>query len=705
MLTGYVIFVFFTAVGITSYFRYKIKYRIFYVFHHIVFITYIITIMHTIDNVERRNGGRSQTFKWFSATILLYACDRAAMYLNHRYFSTVTSASAIDSTDPTGKGKLVILKVKKPSLFHFCPGQYVYLKVPGVDNRWHPYSIGSGPESKSLDFYIKVYEENSWSGRLFQMIHDQQESTSENEEAWDAGLSLTDRDAPGDLEFQTFKVEILGPYGCSLGSKTEYTRAIVIGTGTGFVPCMSALQEHTNQCLALDPTKYEKGLKNTKTLMGKMENKLSSVRNLSMVSVNDSELAAITRISQIIYNANKARMKLILHVMFMFAPAFGLLMLGFTLSWNTVSFGSIHKYIGMKMFLVVGTIAFQVVFLLTVIRSLKSSTRNAFAFLDLVFVILSAVADWFWFSKQLWGSFDFQALVFYSLLVFYMFMRLWIESLEEVVYNPVKDSNDRRSVTVVYEKFCFVWSSRSAEFIAQVYPDILETWEELAHIWGPEKAMEMCEIRIHCTDPNIDACQQLVDELQTTSLFQQGAIKFGRPGIQDLVEKNTSEVMDCPTRTASRTLLAFCGSSAIGRKVKELKVMNDIFLLMSGNALHGMDVVIQTYGVSSTVDNSKNMLQATRHPFSVVPNEDYFYKGPTDDKKDSVFNDDKSVLFDNAYDRLALKLPFRKRMKTVGIGPVTELFLEKKGEPSVRSEIQIADDSPENDDHHSSSSA
>jgi hypothetical protein len=29
----------------------------------------------------------------------------------------------------------------------------------------------------------------------------------------------------------------------------------------------SALQEHTNQCLALDPTKYEKDLKKTKTLM------------------------------------------------------------------------------------------------------------------------------------------------------------------------------------------------------------------------------------------------------------------------------------------------------------------------------------------------------------------------------------------------------------------------------------------------------
>ena len=241
-----------------------------------------------------------------------------------------------------------------------------------------------------------------------------------------------------------------------------------------------------------------------------------------------------------------------------------------------------------------------------------------------------------------------------------MFIRLWIQSLQDAVYNPVKDSNDRRSGTVVYEKFCFVWSSGSAEFIAQVYPDILETWEELAHVWGAKKAMEMCEIRIHCTDRDQDACQQLVDELQTTSLFQEGAIRFGRPSIQDLVEKNTSDAMDSPTKTASRTLLAFCGSGAVGRKVKELKVMNDIFLLMSGNVLLGVDVVIQSYGVASSYSKIEDaqLLQSTVHPFAVIPNEKYAEEKIN--KKGSVIHDDKSVAaFENAYDHLRASLSLR----------------------------------------------
>ena len=56
--------------------------------------------------------------KRFAASILLYICDRAAMYLHHRYFTTVSRTSAIDTTDTSGKGRLVILKTKKPELFH-----------------------------------------------------------------------------------------------------------------------------------------------------------------------------------------------------------------------------------------------------------------------------------------------------------------------------------------------------------------------------------------------------------------------------------------------------------------------------------------------------------------------------------------------------------------------------------------------------------
>ena len=164
MITGYVIFGLFLTVAITSYLRRIIPYRVFYVLHHIVFLTYAVTIAHTLDHVQRNKGGRSQTFKWFTASILLYITDRAAMYFNNRYEAQVLPTSCTIS-NADGK-KMVILKVKKPELFYFRPGQYVYIKIPTIDNIWHPFSVASSPTSDDVDFYIEVFGEGSWTNNL-----------------------------------------------------------------------------------------------------------------------------------------------------------------------------------------------------------------------------------------------------------------------------------------------------------------------------------------------------------------------------------------------------------------------------------------------------------------------------------------------------------------------------------------------------------
>ena len=214
--------------------------------------------------------------------------------------------------------------------------------------------------------------------------------------------------------------------------------------------------------------------------------------------------------------------------------------------------------------------------------------------LDLMVLAISIITDWFWLLKDLWGNFDDKALVFYSFLVLYMTLRLWNRSLQDAAYNPVHDANIRCSGFVIYEKFTFVCSCRSVECIAQVYPDILYQWDNLVSRWGFEQAKQRCEIRIHCTDLDKEACQELVDEIQYSSLYREGAIRFGRPSIPSLVEKYTMETME--TKHASRTLLAYCGSGALGNIVKEAKVLNDLFLSMAGKLLYSTDIVVKTYG-------------------------------------------------------------------------------------------------------------
>lgn len=610
MITGYVIFVAFMTVAVTSFFRYKIKYRIFYVIHHVVFIAYILVILHTIDIVERKNGGRSQTFKWFSASILLYAADRCTMYLAHRYDSTITSAVTIDSGEKDGR--LVILKVKKPSMLTFAAGQYVYLKVPKVDNLWHPFSIASSPDNEVMSFYIKAYGEKSWSGKLFNVLQEELNDTT----------SASDINIP---------IEVLGPYGTALGDKRLYTHATFVGTGTGFVPCMSALEDHINACLALNPTRYVKAATKRKNIArrlsseGYRENFIDDDTPSSR-SGNDflgfgksqqmNQAQILTAAAEIINKAAITKRKMFLHTLFMFAPALGVIVFGLTLSFNSYTF---DLYDGMDTVLMSLTIAFQAVFLLS---SVLTREKNLYLMLlDVFFLCLSLVADWFWISKSSFGSFRDADLVYYTLLIVYMVARLWNKTLRDVNYVPGQSSLAHSS-HVVYEKFNFVWSCRSAELIAVAFPDIAKLWDELVVAWGEDETMNKVNISIHCTDMNEDSCQQLVDSIQDTKLFQKGCIKFGKPFLLGILEKNAMDILasDLPM---SRTLFAFCGSQVIANELKAAKVLSDLVLSMTGHISHTTDLSIQTYGsIPLSKKRTKNAYLETPapHPFEVYPN-------------------------------------------------------------------------------------
>jgi predicted ferric reductase len=212
MCTGYAITGFIFMIGLTSYFRHRIPYEIFYAVHHLLFVLYIVTVAHTFDHMQRNNTRtRSQTFHWVSATLLYYLCDRAASYLNHHYKVKLESSSAT-----TGKGsKMVVLKMRRPTLFDFKPGQYAYLRLSFIDSSWHPFSIASGPDSPFIEFYIEVFNDKSWTGKLWQLINDNRAEEGRT------GSTLR------------IDVDIMGPYGTGLVRKEDFSHALAIGTGTG----------------------------------------------------------------------------------------------------------------------------------------------------------------------------------------------------------------------------------------------------------------------------------------------------------------------------------------------------------------------------------------------------------------------------------------------------------------------------------------
>eukprot|EP00339_Tiarina_fusa_P005595 CAMPEP_0117040420 /NCGR_PEP_ID=MMETSP0472-20121206/28285_1 /TAXON_ID=693140 ORGANISM="Tiarina fusus, Strain LIS" /NCGR_SAMPLE_ID=MMETSP0472 /ASSEMBLY_ACC=CAM_ASM_000603 /LENGTH=281 /DNA_ID=CAMNT_0004751141 /DNA_START=148 /DNA_END=989 /DNA_ORIENTATION=- len=213
MITGYVILGMMLIIGGTSYFRHKIPYEIFYGIHHLVFIMYFVTIAHTLD-IEQRSGmkERSQTFKWFSSTLLYYFCDRAAMHLNHRYDTRLLASSTVSGSSGS---KMIILKLDRPVLLAFKPGQYAFLRCPMIDTSWHPFSIASCPESSQLHFYIEVFEGKAWTKKLWDLLDN--ETTSSGQ----------------DVSNLQMMFEVMGPYGTSIAKTSDYSHILAVGGGTG----------------------------------------------------------------------------------------------------------------------------------------------------------------------------------------------------------------------------------------------------------------------------------------------------------------------------------------------------------------------------------------------------------------------------------------------------------------------------------------
>ena len=223
--------------------------------HYLVFLLYVLTIVHTFDQAQRRGEeSRAQTFTWFSSTLLFYLCDRSAMYLNQRYQATaVLSTLVTDSVSCTSnKGdrrrgdrrlsssfaslptsKILNVKLKRPALFQFRPGEFAKLRIPEIDSTWHPFFMASKPGAKYLEFLIQVCDENpsSWTCKLCRLLDAKENQSSRS------GQHVFDKEE--DLRVTRLEVDIMGPYGTSLADSQRYSHVVAVGAEAGMSMCTS----------------------------------------------------------------------------------------------------------------------------------------------------------------------------------------------------------------------------------------------------------------------------------------------------------------------------------------------------------------------------------------------------------------------------------------------------------------------------------
>jgi len=617
MITGYCILAFLLVIGGSAFYRDRMPYEIFYALHHLVFIVYAIATAHTLDVAQRtQEKDRSQTFKWYSATLLYYLCDRAAMHMNHRYFTSIAASSAVSSSEGS---RMAIIKLYRPTLFHFRPGQYCMLRIPAIDTHWHPFSIASGPDSDYLEFYIEVHAGTSWTNKLWGMIDNH----------GDQSLPKKQKFGYCKLSSETIVVEVRGPYGTEIHSGiNEFSHVLAVGSGTGIVPMLSLLKHHIHQLRCLHPESYfqEQKLCDRKTqhlldlngmgngkrhfdgpnsyanyttnvckgmnaLMGKTQSRLSlSIGAMAQMDMSEKEQK--TSLAHIRRESRKVKLGIYGGVMNLLPPVFGVSMIGLTLSWNTIP---IELYDGMDKVLQVGTIVFQSLFALVAVAAHYQSPRFL-AYTDAVIFVISAFVDWYWFVKGLWANFGPGDLTNYVLLLSYMIIRMWYDAVESKNKSWRKEVS--RSGFLTLDKVTFIWVTRSASLVSKIVPDIIGLWDGLSKAWGEEAARKVCDISIFITDKDDDACTSLLKEVKGSSINELGAIKFQRPDLQDIIENHTIDRINDKRGVHSSTLLAFCGSPKLSAHIHHAKIANDISTVISGNSLHQMDFVSESYGSS-----------------------------------------------------------------------------------------------------------
>jgi len=610
MSTGYAIIGLLLIIGGTSYARHWIPYEIFYAVHHVVFLMYAVTIAHTLD-IEQRSGRaeRSQTFQWFSTTLLFYLCDRAAMHINQKYTARITSQSLVIGSDGS---RMILLKMRRPALFRFRSGQYAYLQVPMVDNQWHPFSIASGTGAAELEFYISVQDTRSWTGHL-----------------WDLLESNTTYDGHA---IRALNVTLLGPCGTALVAESSYSNVLAVGTGTGIVPLLSLFQDHSRQFLQLDPETHQIEVSERANAQAEIEmaheaNQSSLVSRLcsamgkrhgtqyepltEQVIVGDKVREAIrSRISQRrkLDPDNPKRLRVNLKdmqeqsfaatrsiygiVLLSTLPVWGVALIGTTISFNTTPAPVVYQ---MTAGLQVATLLFQLCFSTTALFLWDSNTM--WTFIDLAVSVLNPFFDWFWYKVyESNGSLHQGEVIKYCLVLGYMTLRCWWRTMQ------TKRNSDVSYIARDLQRLDLVWVTRSAPTVAKIAPDIDRLWRHLESKWGDD-ARSVCRLRVYVTDQDKPACNAMLQELERTRILD--FIRFGRPDLEKVVLDHNIDMI--ANQRSTHTLLAYVGSPDVSKIVQSCKLKVDRLTAVTGNNhRHSMDFVSEFYGHRSNWSSSSD---------------------------------------------------------------------------------------------------
>jgi hypothetical protein len=334
----------------------------------------------------------------------------------------------------------------------------------------------------------------------------------------------------------------------------------------------------------------------------RMSKLASSIRDLQEIMAHNERKMSLAYIRK---QSRMARLPIFASVALLWVPVLGVTIIGLTLSWNTIL---IDLYPWMVDTLKIATIVFQCVF--ATITLFVHNRSEFLTYIDVVVSTVSVFADWYWFTTDRWCNMDSGDLVYFPLLLGYMTLRTW-HNVVRARTRSWRNKVGTKLSTNTMDRLSFVWITRSAPLVSKIVPDIIHIWNALVNAWGEHAANKVCSIAIYITDKDQAACNALKAEIDQSSLFKSGAVRFERPVIQKLIEDHTLDRINDERGVPTTTLLAFCGSPSLSSEIHQAKIKNDISAVITGNGHHQMEFVSESYGASKSDDKTNYAVDAT----------------------------------------------------------------------------------------------
>jgi len=558
MGTGYGIFAATLIVLFSSYFRHKLPFEVFWWLHHFVFLMFFLAMLHTFDSEFRKGTtvgkNRSQTFKWFTASLLIYLGDRMwATISAHR--NVPVKSMAIDADN-----KVLLLQLPKPHSFTFRPGQHAFLQIPSIDWSWHPFSICSEPAGAELHFLIEVKQSGSWTDQL----------------AWKR------RYVSG------MKVNVMGGFGSSVSDLQGPVEVLAIGTGTGIVPMISLMFERKRRLLMLNKDVWMSA-NESRQMMRDTELSDPNLRYLQLLW-RLRQVKRMGRYSGYLKYIRRQAQKTLGHMIVDVAAALLILvelwLCATMISWSTYIQGTPASSVRgniLRYTTIVTTSLYAVhgIYRCLLPRRFTGGIMMLGEFL--VFGVMLAVIYGWWKEPY---SFDRPRLgpqVVRFLCSLWRLYWLWTAT-PPMRHTREAKGNLGRSL-LGENTFRFIWACRSADLLMGVVPEFDALLRECQQVLRttPSGLRKFLDIRMHCTDTDPAKVFRLQSCLRGTLLAE--FVSYKRPDLEETIfQVMRAQLADGlnggpSSKGGAHSLVTFCGSPGVGSLcrsyVEEANLMAD----------------------------------------------------------------------------------------------------------------------------------